>query len=150
MRIIHIDFVLHLREYCTKGELVPSNKNFNFSYPVLNLIVKNLPDIEIHFMHYQSISEAKSKWYSRSARIDYENIYLLIELREEQQRQILDLYKDLPYKKTIFNPWIDDGNELVKLSFYLKHPKKLSTSFVNLNGKRCYDEFDFANAIFRE
>ena len=45
-------------------------KEFDNSYPLALL-----DDIEIHFLHYQSESEAREKWQRRLARIHWDNLY---------------------------------------------------------------------------
>ena len=41
-----------------------------------------LDDIKIYFMHYNSNEEAENKWEERKARINYDNIFIMMTARD--------------------------------------------------------------------
>ena len=80
----YVKFCLNLKHYLScelffiKSEesihkdLYGSLEKFG-SYPIAKC-----DDIEIHFLHYPSIEDAKSKWIRRSKRINYDNCLILL------------------------------------------------------------------------
>jgi uncharacterized protein (DUF1919 family) len=57
-----------------------------YEYPVGRLIPhqKSLPELTLYFQHYHSFDEAKSAWFRRYARINYDNIYVILEFNNIQ------------------------------------------------------------------
>lgn len=145
-----IDYVRHLKEYSLKGKLVDSKeKEAKNGAPIAFLICEGLPKIKIHFLHYNSFEEAKEKWETRSERINYNKIFLVIEAKDNHEHSLIDEYASLPYKKIIFtNLESEVGRSVLHMGFYDKHPKGNITSFVGLSGKKGYDSFDFVDSIF--
>jgi uncharacterized protein (DUF1919 family) len=70
-----IVFCENLHTYLTEGRLcfIECEK----SYPVAKLKCQNLKDILVYFMHYESIEEAEKKWYERSRRVNFNNIFFI-------------------------------------------------------------------------
>ena len=64
--------------------------------------VGKLDDIEIHFMHYETCSQAQTDWNRRRERIHWENIVLLCTDRDGFSGEDFLLWKKLPYKKVLF------------------------------------------------
>jgi len=116
------------------------NKKFNNDYPL-----GCLHDIEIHFLHYQNIDEAKKKWeirLSRMLEVDFDNYFFKICDRDLGSKELLKEYHNLPFKNkisfSVFNlknpnhfiitnenyPFVPDGVKLFKESsklFNLKY-----------------------------
>ena len=141
---------MHLREYTLFGKLVDSQKKEKINgAPIGMLVCENLPTIEIHFLHYNSFEEAKTKWEERSKRINFNKVFLLIEAKDDHEHNLINEYLALPYKKIIFtNIPYDTTASVIKMPFYTKHPKGNITSFVGVLGKKGYDDFDFITQIF--
>lgn len=75
----------------------------------------------------------------------------LDEYRDAELHDLIDEYASLPYPKIIFTDLPSDSKKsLLHMSVYDKYDqnKKSVTSFINIFGKRGYDEFDFVNTIF--
>lgn len=106
-----------------------------------------LGDITIHFTHYHSEAEAAAKWHERSARLDRDNLFVVLMERDgltpEEIRALKDLpvrglpvftandYPDVPYALQI--PLVDGDGQVGNL---------LATS--PLTGLRGYERyFDF-------
>lgn len=108
-------------------------------YPVCNL-----GDLELHFLHYSSLDEAKEKWTSRAKRIDKNNLFVMMSCFDANDHTFLERFDKLPYKnKVIFTekefpeyassfciPGYEDGLGVLSL-------------FDGLNGKRKIDRFDY-------
>lgn len=148
-----IDFVNHLAEY-KNADLVQMEKydvNENGVKAPVGLLKKDgLPDVEIHFLHYNSFENAKNKWFERFQRINYSKIYLVIEAKEEHEYKLLQEYSELPYPKIIFTNIKSSLSSAMYMNFYnsKKNHKKSVTSLVGMFGRRGYDEFDFVDEIF--
>lgn len=107
-----LEFVLHLDEYIINDLIFYKHKEYNFPCAVLK--ADNLPDVNIHFTHYDSEAEAKEKWDSRKKRINKDNLFIFMEERDgitkEDIVKISKLnvkgivvftcndYKDIPYQ----------------------------------------------------
>ena len=70
------NFLTNLKKYCENGHLIKTDKKeckkgFPNS-PIGLLKCDGLPDIEIHFLHYNDFDSAKNKWIERCKRINYE------------------------------------------------------------------------------
>lgn len=97
-------FCLNLKKYVKSA--LNNAKLMDFSYPVGIISPKNLPSIYIHFMHYDSFSQAKKKWDERKKRINWNNIYVVSSLCYEPEKKELskELIKDwnkIKYKKVV-------------------------------------------------
>lgn len=149
-----IDFVNHLDEYIdgniTNTERFDINERKAHS-PICILKKDNLPDVEIHFLHYDTFDEAEKKWHERYKRINHNKIFLVIEAMDDHEHQLIDEYVKLPFPKIIFTDLKSEPEKsIMHMSFYDKYDKKKKsvTGFINIFGKRGYDEFDFVNTIF--
>ena len=145
-----IDYVMHIKEYTNNGYLVDSGfLEKQNGAPIGILKCNGLPDVEIHFLHFHSFAEAEKKWKDRSAKINFEKIFLVIEAKEEHEHKILDEYVNLPYKKIIFSDLQTDmSKSIMHMSVYDCKKQKSITSFKFFSCKRWYDEYDFVDSIF--
>lgn len=145
-----IDFILHLEDYIKNGKLFEcKEKEKSNNAPIGILKCKNLPDIKIHFLHYNSFSEAYLKWEERCLRINWNKIFLVIEARDIHEHLLISEYVNLPYKKVIFTDEYIDHESVIHMPFYDKHDfKKPITSFISLSGKKGYDSYNFVEQIF--
>lgn len=133
-----VKFVNNLREYLSYNLIeIPNAK-----YPI-----GLLHDIKVHFLHYTSFEEAKTKWDIRKKRINYDNIFVIMSDRDKYTDSLLDEFNKIPYKKVLFtHKKINNENAV----FVKKDKKKLMvddlTKFINLKGDRTYEYyFDFDN-----
>ena len=63
--------------------------------------VAKLDDIEIHFLHYHSEKEARTKWEYRKSRINRNRLLVKMSQRSASDRSILDRFAKLPFKNKI-------------------------------------------------
>lgn len=59
--------------------------------------------IEIHFLHYKSESEALQKWKSRAARVNFDNLFLSFTDNETCTVEEIKAFDKLPFKKVFFS-----------------------------------------------
>lgn len=145
-----IDFINNLETYINCGELIDSgNKELANGAPIGLLVCNGLPTLEIHFLHYSTFDEAKSKWIDRCKRINYKKIFLVIEAKDAHEHSLINEYSSLPYKKIIFTNLPSNRDKCVlNMKFYKRRPKGNITSFVGIGGSKGYDDFDFVEQIF--
>ena len=86
--------------------------------------VGKLGDIEIHFMHYKTCSQALQAWLRRRDRIHWDNILVLGSDRDGFTAEIFAEWKAIPYPKLLFT-----GN-----SAYKDHPDSLYFREYRRNG----------------
>lgn len=87
--------------------------------------IGRLDDIEIHFLHYKSESEAFEKWNRRSNRINWNNIIIKFDDQNGCTLENLKSFADVKnkYKKTIC--FIAKKEEIIDSSYiYVKEFKK--------------------------
>ena len=115
-----------------------------------------LDDVKVFFMHYKSFEEARAKWTARAARVDFDNLFVLMSEKNGctlEQMQVFDampfLHKTLlvhkPYpeiKSAVYIPGFEDKSELgVVTEFrpgFLRRRYLDAFDYISfLNGKRC-------------
>ncbi|MEG0789477.1 MAG: DUF1919 domain-containing protein, partial [Alistipes sp.] len=107
-----------------------------------------IPDIQLHFLHYKTFAEAKAKWIERTARIHFDNIYVLMEVPQLSD-ELLERFARLPYA----NKMIFAYEEHVKYPFV--HTVRSLDKYVagrimdqnGLSGRRYLDEFDYVSFL---
>ena len=149
-------FVAHIKDYIQNGTLTESRKKEHHPHfpnaPIGILHCGNMPDLEIHFLHYSTFEEAREKWFTRSKRVNFDKIFLVIEAQSEYEKSLIPLYVDLPYKKVIFTDANYPYSCCLKMSFYSKYGVGIDYPILKLCsvfGRRGYDEFDYVNEIFK-
>lgn len=75
-----LQFVLHLDDYINNELVFYKHKEYEFPCAVLK--ADGLPDVNIHFTHYDSEEEAREKWESRKKRINRQNMFVCISERD--------------------------------------------------------------------
>lgn len=147
-------FCKHLKEYanCPVERLTEDEeKKFEaMSYPKGVLRGGELPDIYLLFVHYKSFEEAKQKWEERYKRINYDNLYIVMDRGIEARDEILDEFNALPYEhKVIFTHKTDPERWPCNFKFDGYTPEKFKSGLLYNNirkGLETYavmDEFDF-------
>lgn len=91
-----------------------------------------LDDVEIHFLHYGSSTEAAEKWNRRKARIDWEHLYVKFAMdKDYADEQLLEAFERMSYRNKICfsresysNPinfkmkrYVEDGAQLFQQCF---------------------------------
>ncbi len=53
------------------------------------------------FHHYDTYAEAKRKWVERSKRIDYDNIFVIMELGRAASHGFFREFEEIPYGRRV-------------------------------------------------
>jgi uncharacterized protein (DUF1919 family) len=60
-------------------------------------------EIEIHFLHYKTQSEAFDKWTRRKERVNFKNLFFSFTDNESYTIEELKTFDELPYRKVFFS-----------------------------------------------
>jgi len=136
-----VKFLSNLDHYL-KQEIVEIHKE-GISYPV-----GKLDDIEIYFMHYKDINEAREKWYERSKRINYDNIFIIMVDDNRCTKETIKQFEQLPYKNKVF--LTNKRYKNCKTAYYIKGFENKEyiediTMYKNIFGQKYYDNFDYVS-----
>ena len=141
----YLKLVTDLDKYLSSdAELVQIESYANLDYPVGRLI-----DIEIHFMHYSTFEDAKTKWRERCQRIQWDNIFLMMTDRDGCTYEDMLSFDKLPNKKVIFT---HKEYPEIESSFYIKGFENNDSIGIlsekkNIWGKRYLDDFDYVSFL---
>ena len=106
-----------------------------------------LGDVRIYFQHYGSEEEAKQKWEERSARLNYENLFILFTDRDGCTEQNLIDFDRIPYKNKVV--FVHVPNNLIASAAYIRGFEKEEAVGLCMNYKhdyaykKYYDDFDY-------
>ena len=137
-----IYFAKNLAE-CVSCELIEQESDVE--YPV-GYLVHASTRIELHFMHYSSFAQAKEKWEERSKRINYGNIFIIMEAGTSTSEELLNTFDTIPYKNKVA---ITNGEHSSDVSFPLNIydrkyvAGKILSKKSSVNHKRHLDDFDY-------
>ena len=67
----------------------------------MNYPIALLDDVEIHFLHYKSTTEAEEKWNRRLKRLNMNRLLVKMSQRSLNSNDILDRFEALPFKNKI-------------------------------------------------
>ena len=76
-----LTFLENLESFLTKGKMVQLDSS-NQSYPV-GCLKNEDKCITLNFVHYYSFEEGRDKWFERSKRVDFQNIFVIWEFSKE-------------------------------------------------------------------
>lgn len=113
---------------------------------------EGLPDLTVRFVHYHSFDEARDAWIRRFRRVNYDNIFLVMDRGMDAREEILDRFHALPYAHKVFFTHREDPvrwPDTFRLSYYTERdfrPAHMYT-FVRrgLLQYRILDEFDYVH-----
>lgn len=91
-----IKFVSNLDDYADKELIFDKELSQSKGYPVAKL-----DDITIYFVHYHTEKECVDKWKQRYARINMNNVYVMMSERDGCTYEDLVAFDGLPYKNKI-------------------------------------------------
>lgn len=147
----YIEFIEHLDYYLKQR--VEHAPEMEGTFPVGKIGRKDGNGyIYIYFVHYHSFYDAVEKWKSRSKRINWENIIILMTARDGCEYETLQRFERLPYERRIcftLKPYpefphckyarLDNGKEL----------RGYISDMVSITGKRAYEcnGFDYVEFI---
>ncbi len=110
-----VKFCADLKRYLSLPVVQDFENDKNFPVGILD-------DIKVYFMHYQNFDEAVAKWYERSKRIDFDNLFIMMTDGEYSSPEIVKQFDELPYKHKVLFTYKDypDVKSAVKLN--IKNP----------------------------
>lgn len=83
-------------------------------------------DINIHFMHYTTCSEARDAWYRRKMRINWNKMIILSTDRDGFNDEIFEQWKKIKYPKVLFT----SNEKYVREEDSVFYPQYASNGFV--------------------
>lgn len=144
-----IVFLQHLKYYLSL-ELTPVETDK--TYPVG--VLKGMHgDVRVFFMHYHSFEEAEEKWNTRRKRMNYDNLFIIME-SQKCDKSIVERFDQLPYdhKAIITDRKYPDikCSIAMKEGFYEKnyHSGKL-LEYPKCGLRRYLDRFDYVSFFNR-
>lgn len=113
---------------------------------------KGLPDLTVRFVHYHSFDQARDAWIRRFRRVNFDDIFLIMDRGMDAREEILDRFHALPYPHKVFFTHREDPDrwpDTFRLSYYTEadfRPAHMYT-FVRrgLLQYRVLDEFDYVH-----
>lgn len=129
-----VKFVKNLKEYLELDFVLVES---GLPYPV-----GRLKDIMVYFVHYKSFDEAVKKWNERKKRIDFNNIRIIMTVRDGAKSETLKEFDALPYKKVVFD---DYAHPEIKSAVHVhrRGAKPLGdvyiSDIVTITGKRAFE-----------
>ena len=145
----YLNFIVDLKYYsnCTIEE-VKTDK----SYPVGKIVANDIEhkDIYIHFQHYNSFEEAYEKFKERYSRINYDNIYYILEFYDDlYDFEYLKKFDELPINKiAIVHKNFPEIKCAVTVNCY-KDGKPIGKILKHkgISGKRYLDEINYVSFL---
>lgn len=111
----------------------------NIKYPVAQL-----DDIKIYFTHYKTEADAEKKWKERTARINYDNIFIIMTDANNCTVEMMKEFDKVKYPHVIFT---HKEYPQIKSVYHCNSDKSgIFHSYINSTSiKKFYDDFDFVN-----
>ena len=141
---------LYYYSCCQMVESIDSMKN---GYPVGVLLPKDdqhIP-VSIYFQHYKSFEQAKEKWDERFSRVDYKNLFWILEFYDTIYKpDLMYEFDKLPYenKMIITHKRFPDLRNASCVSCYKEDkPRGRILEYKGITGKRYLDEIDYVGFI---
>ena len=140
----YIKFLEKLDYYLSQTLVeVQSDKN----YPVAKL-----DDITIYFMHYSSFDEAKTIWEKRTARINRDNLYVILVQQNGCTEELLKKFDELPYKHKLALTACPMPE--IKCSYHISGSEQPNGDVMDLSkykgkftGRRWIDDYDYVGFL---
>ena len=103
-----LTFCRHLKEYSAcpvekpTDEEAPQFASFTYPIGILRGAAAGLPDINLLFVHYKTFEEAKGKWEARFQRVNYDDVFVIMDRGMDARDAILDEFYKLPFEHKVF------------------------------------------------
>ncbi len=142
LRILPDDFIRfaeNLKGYLAQ-EVTPVEE------PSVNYPVGMLGDVKLWFVHYKSFEEAVNCWNRRRKRVNWDNIRVMLTVREMCNDDILGRFEKLPYKKVAY---ANEAHPEFPSVMHYKNPQGYISDIINIFGTRGYQAsgFDYINFL---
>ena len=114
--------------------------------------VAKLDDITIYFMHYPSFDEAKTIWEKRTARINRDNLYVILVQQNGCTEELLKKFDELPYMYKL--ALTARQTPEIKCSYYISGSEQPNGDVMDLckykgkfTGRRWIDDYDYVGFL---
>lgn len=104
-------FCVKLEHYLLLAPEAMTEASLSSEYPT-----GYLEDIALYFVHYASFEEAKKKWFERAARVDFDNLCIMLAQRDGCTREDIQIFDGLPYGRKV--AFVDHPMPEVQSAFY--------------------------------
>ena len=110
-----------------------------------------LEDVRLVFVHYSTFEAARDKWFERAARVDIDNLFLMLAQRDGCTAEDVRRFGALPYEHkvafvaepmpdvpcAVYLPEFSEGGQVRVLSNYVSRT----------SGRRIIDSFDYVRFL---
>lgn len=116
--------------------------------PYLYPVVK-IDDIKLFLVHYKTVEDAQSAWNRRKNRIEWDNVFYVMNDRNGCAEEDIAEFDSLPFPNKVIFVHDEKLAEKYASAFYIKGSRKrkfvnVMTSYQHKLGiKRYYDQFDY-------
>ena len=122
------------------------------SFPGRNHPIARIDDIEVNFVHYQSVEECIEKWNSRAKRIVWDNIFIVATNHDGMcHDDCMERFDKLPYKNKIMfvsKEYPQYSWAIPIRQFCNRFQCRVTTAFADMKGHRYYETaFDISEWI---
>lgn len=144
----YLTFLENIREYLALE--VVQVEDPSKSFPV-GVLYGSAGEVQLYFMHYDSFETAQQKWLERSQRVDFDNLYVMMDAHPGTPLEIINRFDRLDFSnKVILSDRDQPGiSSNFKMSFYDPSflPGKILTYKTRFGMKRYLDEFDYVSFL---
>ena len=129
----------------------------SITYPIGCLSLPDGQTVRLYFMHYASFEEAHQKWNDRKKRINYDNLFAIMEFpgkntTEERYASVIERFDHtpIPYKALLTANQTANSPNAVVMDFYQKEsylPGRILKYKSRFSIKRYLDEFDYISFL---
>lgn len=144
----YIKFIENLKNYLTEDINFIQQSRFEechvehqtLNYPI-GILSNNL---EIHFLHYKSEEEAKTKWNRRKARIIENKILVIMNDQNRFSENLMDRFNTIKFPKVFLSAKPREGKNVKYISYY-KNKDAVGDMY---NDKfKCFRDFDLVEWV---
>ena len=152
-----IIFCRHLKEYLDMPVEAPTEQEQKL-YPGCRVPIgmlkasDTLPPVGLVFTHYDSFETARETWYRRRERVNYDNLFFVLDCGMEKNEELLDEFERLPYENKVAFTVLEDRErwkDTFSFQYYLDgyfHPGAFMDYILTDSGVyKVLDEFDYVN-----
>lgn len=110
-----------------------------------------LDDVRLVFVHYPTFEAARDKWFERAARVDMDNLFVMLAMRDGCTYDDVRAFGTLPFENKI--AFVDKPMPDVPCALYLPEfveeggVKVLTGYTSHLSGRRIIDSFDYVKFL---
>lgn len=143
----YLKFIYHLKYYLSVLDMHEDREmTEKLGYPV-----GILDDIKLYFGHYSDFKSARDKWYERSQRVNFDNLYFMMIERDGCTEENLRKFDEFPAShKVVFTKSVRTD---LKSSYYIPgsvvnhHVMDLVGYKNRVTGRRWIDDFDYVKFL---